>query len=605
VQPPHAVNTTAGIPPSRIALAPQISLALLGLMVSIPFLNFHHSFPLTTFYTEWIAFAFGTAALFALAFAPRREDTKIPFLSLGLIALLLVLVVQVAVGAVTYIERSLLGMLYVLWAALLVWLGAHLREQCGLERIAPVLQVSVCAGGFLVAVSGFLMYYGIDLAGFQLISGPGMDGMYGTVAQRNNFANYLGCALASVVFLYGRRWLSLPLATLLAVPLVLGLVLSISRSAWIYVSLVPIAAFWAFWFGDRGRLKSLVALSLFVWILFVGINFVVAYTSWFAGPIAQTPTLGERWAQTFSSDQPQPGVQIRAYLLKEAWAMFAGHPFLGVGFGEFAWNLLEHAASFDGHHSAVDRHSHNLPFQLLAETGLLGTLSVAMPLLLWLGTFSWSRPRLDEGWLFAILAIEAAHSMVEFPLWHANFLGMTALLLGAAAQPAVRLRYSRARQVALAIVFVAGTATLGGVLADYRGFERWFREADASQRQKLPLTASQLESLADQRATSLFAGYYDLLASEILALDRRDLDAKIELNTRVLRFIPIPNAVFRQVVLLSLKGEPEEAARVMSRLATIYPQTMRDNLQRLDQMARENPSAFGAIAARADRGGRP
>ena len=574
-------------------------------MVSLPFLNFHHAFPLPTFYTEWISFALGTLALFALIFAPREGDTRIPFVSLGLFALLLVLVFQVAVGTVAYFERSLLGILYVLWAALLVWLGAHLREHLGIERVGLVLQAFVASGGFLVAITGFILYYQIDWAGFRLISGAGMDGMYGTIAQRNNFANYLGCALASVVFLFGRRRLSLPLATLLAVPLVLGLVLSISRSAWIYVGIVFVAACWTYWLGDRGRLKSLVIFSSFVLVLFVGLNFVVAYSSWFPRTGAQMLTLGERWVQTVSSDQGQLGVQIRVYLLKEAWTMFATHPVLGVGFGEFASNLLEHGSSFDGRNPTMAIHAHNVLLGLLAETGLLGTLCVAVPLVLWLRAVPWSKPDLDAGWVLTIIAIESAHSMVEFPLWHANFLGLAAVLLGVVAQPAVKLRFSRFRQIALTAVLAAGIATLGGVLSDYRNFERWYRQADASQRKGVPLSAAQLKDLADQRATSFFAGYYDLLASELLSMDREDLDAKLELNTYALRFIPIPTVVFRQTVLLSLKGDQDGAARMFSRLAAIYPNSLRENLQRLERMALEDPAAFAALAAEARRRYRP
>src|SRR5437660_1630068 len=81
MQPPHAVTTTAGLPPSQMTLVPRVSLALSGLMVSLPFLNFHHSLPLPTFYTEWTAFALGTAALLALAFAPTGQETRIPVLS--------------------------------------------------------------------------------------------------------------------------------------------------------------------------------------------------------------------------------------------------------------------------------------------------------------------------------------------------------------------------------------------------------------------------------------------------------------------------------------------------------------------------------------------
>jgi len=593
--------TTAALPPSRITLAPRISLALVGLMVSLPFLNFHHSFPLPTFYTEWISFALGTLALFGLVFASREGGTRIPFLSLGLIALAFVLVMQAVTGTVAYLERSLLGALYLVWAALLVWLGAHLREHLGLDRVGFVLQVFVAAGGFLVAITGFILYYQIDLAGFRLISGAGMDGMFGAIAQRNNFANYLGCALASVVFLFGGRRLSLPLATLLAVPLVLGLVLSISRSAWIYVLLISISACWTFWLGDRERLKLLVIFSLFVVIAFASLNFVVAYSSWFSPGGEQIQTLGERWVQTVSSGQARLGVQIRVYLLKEAWAMFAARPVIGVGFGEFAWNLLEHGASFDGRNSAMASHAHNVLLGLLAETGLLGTLCVAVPLALWLRAFPWSQPGVDAGWILTVIGIQAAHSMVEYPLWHANFLGLAAVLLGAAAQPAVELRFNRFRQAALAAVLAAGIATLEGVLSDYRNFERWYERADASQRKGVPLSAAQLKDFADQRATSLFAGYYDLLASELLPLNREDLDAKLELNGHVLRFIAIPTVVFRQAVLLSLKGEHEEAGRVFSRLATMYPGAFPDNLQRLEQLVVEDPATFGALAGEARR----
>ena len=567
-------------------------------MVSLPFLNFYHSLPLSTFYTEWMAFALGTAALLALA---GRKQTGFRPLSLGLMGLLLVLLIQVAVGAVAYVERSLLGGLYLLWAALLVWLGALLREHCGLERVGLVLQVFVAFGGFLVAVTGFLLNYQIDWFGLRLVSGEGSDGMMGSLGQRNHFANYLACALASVVFLFGRRWLNLPLATLLAAPLVLGLVLSVSRSAWIYVLIVSIAACWMFWRGERKRLKPLLVFSLGVLILFAGLNLVVVQAPWLAGAGAQSPTLGERWMQTVASDPTQLGVRVRIYLLKQAWAMFAGHPVLGIGFGEFGWNLLEHGAGFDGSHSAMTTHAHNALLDLLAETGLSGALCVVVPLALWLRAFPWSKPDLDTGWMLTLIAIQAAHSTVEYPLWHANFLGLTAVVLGAAPRPLVALGFSRFRQVALGLVLAAGIGVLGVVFSDYRNFERWYRQADGSLRRNEPLSEAQRKDFADLRATSLFAGYYDLLASELLVLNREDLDAKLELNAYALRFAPIPDGVFRQAVLLSLKGEHERAGKMFSRLATMYPGALHEDLQRLERMARDDPTVFAAFAAEARR----
>lgn len=583
------------------ALVPPASLALLGMMASLPFLNFFHTYPLPTFYTEWIAFTLGTVALLALPFAPRGERAAIPFLTVGLVGLLLVLLIQVAVGMIVYVERSLLGALYALWAALLVWLGAYLRERVGLERAVRTLQVFTAFGGFLAAMTGFVMYYGIEIAGFRLISGAATQGMFGTVGQRNNFANYLSCALASVVFLRGQGRLGLPLATLLAAPIALALVLSVSRSAWVFVALTALSAAWTFWLGDRGRCKPLLMFSLFALGLFAFFNVLAAETSWFAGPEPQSASLAGRWLQTLIPGEERLGVLLRGYLFEEAWRMFTEHPWLGVGFGQFAGDLLEHGASFNGVDSSMDRHSHNAPLQLLAETGLAGALCVAVPLASWLRRLPWSRPSVETGWIIAVVAIEAAHSMVEFPLWHANFLGLTAIVLGYAARPALELSYSRLRQAALGAVVLAGVATAGKVFADYRSFEGWYREVDALQRRKLPITRTQLDELADLRADSFFAGYYEMLAAEIVAWNRENLQAKLELNARVLRFIPIPTAVLRQAVLLSLQGERGEAARVLSRLATIYPSMLPEYSARIEELAREDPAAFAALAEEARR----
>src|SRR5882672_2562171 len=76
VHPPQAVTMTAGLSPPKITLISRISLALLGLMVSLPFLNFHHSLPLPTFYTEWMAFALGIAASRSLSLGKSRPGSR-------------------------------------------------------------------------------------------------------------------------------------------------------------------------------------------------------------------------------------------------------------------------------------------------------------------------------------------------------------------------------------------------------------------------------------------------------------------------------------------------------------------------------------------------
>ena len=68
--------------------------------------------------------------------------------------------------------------------------------------------------------------------------------------------------------------------------------------------------------------------------------------------------------------------------------MFAAHPVLGAGFGEFALNVFEPGADPPGAQLAMAAHAHAL-FELLAETGCLNAVR-GQPLLLWLRAFRWS-----------------------------------------------------------------------------------------------------------------------------------------------------------------------------------------------------------------------
>src|SRR5256885_12257618 len=58
----------------------------------------------------------------------------------------------------------------------------------------------------------------------------------------------------------------------------------------------------------------------------------------------------------------------------------------------------------------------------------------------------------ERCWLIGVLAVIGLHSMVEFPLWHANFLGMFALLFGAASPGGVSIAPTRLRRGLLLLV---------------------------------------------------------------------------------------------------------------------------------------------------------
>ena len=573
-------------------------LVLCGLMVSAPFLLPYHYFPFPTFYTEWSAFVIGLAALGVMGLAPSRHAVPVPAMSPGLFALTAVLVVQVALGQVAYPLRSALGALYSIWAALIVMLGAWLRSEMGENTVSHSLQWWLAIAGALVAASGFFQIYHTPLpAGMTLVSPPN-TAMFGVIGQQNNFANYLGAALLSVAFLYSRKALGASPALLMALLMSTGMALSGSRSSWAYmlvnVAVVPLL----YRTGSPEEAKRIFRFVLFALMVFVLVQFMNLDTDVFTGPEGKASSSGQRLMLEKNLEISGTG---RGQLFLYAWLIFLSHPVLGAGFGEYAWRAFELAMDLPGFVPAgIDRHSHNLFLQLLAETGIVGLLCVAVPLASWFYRMGWRPLTPARCWALGVLAIIGLHSMLEFPLWHADFLGVFALLFGLVSPAFAAIDLNRVRRGFFLIVLVSGGLTARGVWSDYREFEEWYLKLEAKGKRGDPFDGRDFETLlAFQEKGSFFAPYFERLLTEATELDERDLDDKLALNTQVMRLYPVPSVVHRQIVLLALAGRGGDAARTLRGAVRVYPEFTRYWLPKLDDLAREQPARFAGLLASA------
>jgi hypothetical protein len=577
-------------------LSLRFCLALCGLLASAPFLNPYHTYPLLTFYTEWLAFAIGLAALAAIAVTPSRNAVPIPGMCVGLFLITALLVLQAALGQIAYPLRSATGALYTSWAGLLVMLGAWLRSELGEAAVSRALQWWIGAAGLLAAASGFVQYYHVPLpaAGAYVAIQP-INAMFGTVNQPNNFADYLGCAVISVAFLHARNALSLLPALLIALPPAAGMALSGSRGSWGYfaiaLSLVPLLRLG----GHSREAKRILQLACFALAVFLLVQILNLYTGIFVGPEGRPSSSGERLIRYLeiggTGERP-----IRFQLFLYAWLMFLSNPLLGVGFGEYAWRAFELSAGLGaGSPPGLDRHSHNLFLQLLAETGIAGLLCVAIPLVSWFWRMPWRSLTPDRCWMIGVLGVIGLHSMVEFPLWHANFLGMFALLFGAASPGGASVAPNRLRRGLVLVVVLAGGLTAGGVWSDYRSFERWYLAVETKVARGETPGSSNLDDLMKLREGSLFGPYFERIASEAIAIDEKDLDDKLALNTQVMRAYPMPSVVLRQVALLALSGRDADAARTLRAATTVYPRWTRDWLPTLEKLAGDRPARFSGL----------
>jgi len=299
---------------------------------------------------------------------------------------------------------------------------------------------------------------------------------------------------------------------------------------------------------------------------------------------------------------PQTGgsaLSIRLYLWHQALLMWSRAPLLGVGFGQYAGVFFEQAAELSRYHiSNFDRNAHNALMQLLAETGLLGAGLVCAGL----GTWLWGLRRhlaatAETWWTMCLLSVLFVHSMLEYPLWHADFLGVAAILLGMGSERGLHLRLSALSRFAFPVMVAAGFFALGSVLHAYLDLEQlMYPRVLPKNREEV---VAHNEALLELHRDTLLAPYVEMTYAGIIVADRNNLRDKLALNRRVLRLMPLPELAYRQVLLLGLNGERDAALLQLDRSAAVFPYRLKDFVDAAEKAAQQEPGALGEIAKKA------
>ena len=558
---------------------------MIGLAWTVPFLQPFHRFPLVGFYSEWLALALGLAA--ALALLPRASsgEIEVPAVALAPLALVAVLGVQVALERAVYGEQALIAALYLSWAALLVVLGHHLRRELGMEALAATLAWWSLAGGALGALVGLLQHFSVAvLAGWPVLPKAGPE-IYGNLGQANHYATHLSIALAGALYLYGRGRLAGPWLALGFVLLLPPLALSGSRSTWIYVALPLLFAFLARG-GGAGGTRSVRIAALCLPPAFLAAHWLVSLS--FSAPSpssAPAATSGDRLFHMAT------GMEVRLQLWTTAWQMFLDAPLLGAGIGQFTWSHFLRAAgdvSLDPH---LYMHAHNLVLHLMAEMGAIGALIVIGALVAWTVSLRHEPPGMEWQWLVTVLSMIGIHSLLEFPLWYAYFLGMAALLLGAGTRHLFAWRLSGAIRAIAAVGIVAGFVNLAAVMTAYREFERlvFLPEARAARPGDDAAFGSAIAGLYRE---PFLVPYIELAVAYSVEVNEDRLADKLALVERATHFAPVAIVAYRYATLLAMAGEREKALEQLDRALRIYPQTGSRTLAQLHELARRDPARF-------------
>ena len=566
----------------------HISLALVGLMWVFPFLHYRHENPLTTFDQEWWSALLGAMALFLLAARDFWKQPEVPRIVQLPIALIVVVLLQLILSKVAYFNQALLYILYLLFAALLMLLGARLRACFGVDKVAAFLAFALLIGAELSALIAVLQHYQWHTLLDAVVVMQVSSGVYGNLAQPNHFANYISLGLVSLGLLFQQRKLKSVYAVLLAAPLLFAMTLSGSRSSWLYLLLMICLAWWMT--RRDAVMQPLLRYSMLL-IAGFGLMHLIVQLPFMAGADSSTNTVQRLLAYNGGGDT---GGSVRLYLWHEAWLIFMQSPWLGVGFGQFAWHHFQllpllRASNIYG----LYNNAHNLIFHLAAEAGIAGLLALFASLGVWFYGLRRALPSAAHWWGYAALGVLAIHSLLEYPLWYAYFLAVAAVLLGAFDETRYHLAQPNFWRISLVSVVLLGLLSLIQLRNDYqllRGTSAMHAASgDAAQANQLAR-----EGLLAVQGGSLLSPYAEMLIMSFAEVNADHIKQKLALGANVMRFNPVALVVYRQAFFLAQDGQLDQAKRLLEQAIWSYPDNS-EARQLLLSLAEKDPAHFSAL----------
>jgi len=524
----------------------RIALALLGLACVLPFLSPVFQAPIPTFYGEAVAFAFCLAAIALMATPSLWAGVRMPRIALMFVGFAMLMVLQIALGKSIYPQLNLLGALYVLWAAALAMLAHRLVQIFGAEKFATVLSWSILAGSTISAVIGLIQLSGIQTTLAPLMLPQSHGRIYANTGQPNHLASYICLGVASAGYLWSKGRLGFGIIPIYVL-LLSVLAMSGSRAVWLYAAALVVLAAALVRLRPGAQSRRLLAFSVAV------VAGLMAAQWLMAGILPHRDitieTIGAR-VQAEGLSSP-----LRLNFWSKAWIMFREAPLFGVGFKQFAWNnfLLTGQIPAAIPDEGILDHAHNLFLQVAAEFGAAG-LILLLSGLGWWGA-SLRRAQIDSPlwWMLAAIAVLGIHSMLEYPLWYAYFLGLFAMIMGAAERDAPAIVQGSSGRLVLCAAVVLGAFAFTNVCLDYRAMQSLQGTVPAES-----ATGSDdvsIRVLLDMQRASLFAPFIEFALARRMLLNQELLQDKVVLNARAMRFQPSNDFAYRQALLLALSGD--------------------------------------------------
>ena len=568
---------------------------LLALAVTLPFLSWFRVAPLADWVSDTTSLTLLACSLLLILPAHDKLNLSVSWFCLPMWAFAVYLLLS---------SRQLDSAIVciVLFLFLSVWsvLFSGYEQAVDRVRFVHILASCILVFALLQVVLGMAQLFGLAplSQGFVVFDPHAITtNIMGNIGQRNQYAQFLCWGIISACYLYAAGKLRMPFFVLSVLFMAWLSACSGARLVWVYAFILGVVS--VFWLVRRqtGVAVKMSQAGLIAVVLLICLQLASKQIAELLSALGLTTHSVSGTERFFAA-----GFGIRRWIeWTKAIEIFTEHPWTGIGWGRFGAYSAELELSGGlpkSPESWLFIHCHNLFFQLLAETGLLGVLIIFIPTLLCLLSYMRDGQQSAENMLLlGIGLVILTHSMFEYPLWYLPFLTMfvIVLLLAPLGRINVAVRSSILRVTGLVVFVLAIGYVVNGAI-NFRTLVMYNMPAGNAQE-----NARRLQSLFDVEKNPLWATEADFVLVNYLVASKADLKLKLQHFERLAQFRPYPEILLRLSMLYALDHQEAKAEHALKLAIANYPDFSPNYSFRLSLM--QGPE-FKALQIMADKAAR-
>lgn len=414
---------------------------LLAILAIVPFAIPYAYFPLSKFYSESVSLIVGVF-IFALAVF-SKDKIKLPPVAIACFLFAIFALIQPLFVHIYFPGNNhYLAMIFIICGLVAVGVSSLIEDSADkLRKFMIFMSWALVISATIQAIIAYLQYTGkaANLSEYILYSDVGAgDGsnIFGNIGQPNQFTDFISIGVVALVYLFVVGQINVIVFAAYALLFACAITFTARRGVLLYFIIMMFTGAWVLlrnWKNEERKLQYKKILLTIV-AFFVGLMIVQfampKVVAMFSTQVANTVTGVER----FSADQIGQSTYRRFYEWYKAIILFTEHPFFGVGWYQYPregiYIMQTERFSYIPMNMKLYTHCHNSLFNIMAETGIFGTV-ILIGYGIGYSIFSLLR-RLNsvEGVFAVLLSIPIlTHSFLEYPLWYAYFMVLLTVFL--------------------------------------------------------------------------------------------------------------------------------------------------------------------------------